>query len=314
MQDNVAALGCGSDCGAHGAGIEYYEPMVVDHSTVSENTINGACAAGCGAAVAASRTVAPCRHRPHVRPAVAGGCNEFCAGNGGVIENSGRPRSSTPPLTTTTPSAAVESHVVLPAVPSTTPGGTLTVINTTISDNSAAGFCFSNCVREGRGIANGANGSGGTLTLTNSTLSGNSVATGCSFGCGAQGGGLFNASTAYIGASIIAGSGGGNGGDCSLASPIHDLGYNLDDDGTCFSGPTDQPNTPAGLDPGGLHDNGGPTNTIALVAGSAAIDKVAASLCPATDQRGSNRLPPATSGPTTPMVTPPRVPSSTPRS
>ena len=45
----------------------------------------------------------------------------------------------------------------------------------------------------------------------------------------------------------------------------------------------------AGVDPqlGPLADNGGPTDTIALMAGSPAIDAGAA--CPATDQRGLTR-------------------------
>ena len=70
------------------------------------------------------------------------------------------------------------------------------------------------------------------------------------------------------------------------------MGYNLDDDGTCgFTGqPGDLSDTPSGLDPAGLENNGGPTKTIALEPGSAAIGDVSnGSLCPATDQRGVTR-------------------------
>ena len=79
-------------------------------------------------------------------------------------------------------------------------------------------------------------------------------------------------------------------GDCALGA-YTDLGYNLSDDGTCgFSGTGDLSTTPAGLDPTGLQNNGGPTQTIALDAGSAAIRAVTdPSLCPATDQRGYPR-------------------------
>jgi hypothetical protein len=42
-----------------------------------------------------------------------------------------------------------------------------------------------------------------------------------------------------------------------------------------------------GLDP--LADNGGPTLTHALLAGSPAIDAADAAVCPATDQRGVAR-------------------------
>ena len=100
-----------------------------------------------------------------------------------------------------------------------------------------------------------------------------------------------------------------SGNDCFAAGRHPDrLGYNLDDDGTCgFTGGTgDLSDTPSGLDPTGLHANGGPTDTIALEPGSAAIDAVAdPSLCPATDQRGSTEALPATSAPTTPTCHPP---------
>src|SRR5207302_4298141 len=39
----------------------------------------------------------------------------------------------------------------------------------------------------------------------------------------------------------------------------------------------------------GLHDNGGPTQTIALQPGSPAVDAAVLANCPATDQRGVSR-------------------------
>ena len=55
-------------------------------------------------------------------------------------------------------------------------------------------------------------------------------------------------------------------------------------------GPGDLSDTPSGLDPTGLENNGGPTKTIALEPGSAAIGDVSdGSLCPATDQRGCHQ-------------------------
>ena len=71
-----------------------------------------------------------------------------------------------------------------------------------------------------------------------------------------------------------------------------DLGYNLDDDDSCSftGGPGDLSDTPSGLDPSGLQTNGGTDPDHPLQPGSAAIDDVSdPSLCPATDQRGSNR-------------------------
>ncbi len=59
-------------------------------------------------------------------------------------------------------------------------------------------------------------------------------------------------------------------------------------DGSCNpNGTTDQSFTDALLGP--LADNGGPTLTHALGAGSPAIDAADAGACPATDQRGVAR-------------------------
>ena len=102
--------------------------------------------------------------------------------------------------------------------------------------------------------------------------------------------------TAKVGAIIVANS---TGGDCFVASPFTDLGYNLDDDGSCglssASPYFDVPNvsetaTPV-LDPAGLEDNGGATKTIALIPGSPALgaSQLCASPYPAQDQRGVAR-------------------------
>ena len=87
-----------------------------------------------------------------------------------------------------------------------------------------------------------------------------------------------------------------SGSDCFLQLPIGtftDDGDNLDDDGTChLTAGTDLSDTAAGLDPSGLQDNGGPTQTIALEPGSVAIDHVSDGvLCPAADQRGAATTP-----------------------
>src|SRR5262249_43599971 len=78
-------------------------------------------------------------------------------------------------------------------------------------------------------------------------------------------------------------------------------GYNLSDDATCnLRGTGDRNSTPASLDPRGLQDNGGPTQTIALMAFSPAVDAVPVTptnFCTqsdgatpvATDQRGVPR-------------------------
>jgi predicted outer membrane repeat protein len=151
-------------------------------------------------------------------------------------------------------------------------GGTLTVADTTLAGNSTNA--------DGGGIANG-----WQLEMANSTLSANSAATG---------GAVFNDGTLTVAATIVADS--TSGGDCS--GTLTDTGYNLDDDGTCgFSASTDDSDTPGGLDPGGLQDNGGPTLTVALESGSAAIGAVNdALLCSTPDQRGVSRATPCDIG------------------
>jgi len=62
---------------------------------------------------------------------------------------------------------------------------------------------------------------------------------------------------------------------------------NVFTDATCFVGASDQVVADAGLDT--LADNGGPTLTHALLAGSVAIDAADTAVCPTTDQRGVNR-------------------------
>ena len=151
--------------------------------------------------------------------------------------------------------------------------GTLTVTDSTLSGNSAGSL--------GGGIDNA-----GTLTVTDSTLSGNSAV---------DAAGVATSGNLSLGATIVANS--TSGGDC-YGTPSDDLGYNLDDDGTCRFSTTnhDLPNTNPLLDPSGLQDNGGPTQTIALESGSPAIAKVTASLCSATDQRGVTRIDPCDIG------------------
>ena len=166
-------------------------------------------------------------------------------------------------------------------------GGTMTVTNSTVSGNSN--------VPNGAGIQN----YGNTLTITNSTISGNSADNdadtsdggGVYVGSGTSivsfstisgnvasgaGGGIFvdSGATAIVKNTIVANS---TNGDCSSSGTFTSDGHNLSDDTSCnsdFSGTGDLRDTAAGLDPDGLKDNGGPTQTIALLSTSAAIDKV----------------------------------------
>ncbi len=112
---------------------------------------------------------------------------------------------------------------------------------------------------------------------------------------------FFESGTTTLRNTLLAGA--SSIGHCS--GPILDGGGNLEDGVSCgFSQATSMSNTPAGLDPAGLKDNGGSTPTIALCSGadkpagctavSAAVDAGVAATCAAEpvsdlDQRGKAR-------------------------
>jgi hypothetical protein len=168
-------------------------------------------------------------------------------------------------------------------------GGTVSLSNSTLSGNSAgAGGGISN---EGSmvivsnstfaGNSAGRDGGGiripiGTVTVSNSTFSGNRASTG---------GGIRNAEgTVTLGNTIVANS--PTGGNCS--GYIVDGGGNLSYPETSCSGINSDPKL------GPLQDNGGPTWTMALLPGSAALDAANDAICAAPpvdnrDQRGVTR-------------------------
>jgi len=155
-------------------------------------------------------------------------------------------------------------------------GATLTINNSTISGNGVGGGT-NGYKSQGGGIFNG-----GTLTINNGTLSGNGAT---------SGGGIYNPGAATLQNSIVTNS--SSGGNCSGSVTSH--GYNLSSDGTCnFDGTGDLNNTDPLLGP--LQNNGGPTQTMALLSGSPAIDSGNPSGCTdgqghllKTDQRGAPR-------------------------
>ncbi|MDQ2783404.1 MAG: IPT/TIG domain-containing protein [Chloroflexota bacterium] len=152
--------------------------------------------------------------------------------------------------------------------------GYITLANDTIVNNSAV-------APGGGGIYDG----GQSLTITSSTIAMNHV------NANGVGGGILSAGFApvTVANAIIANNDAGN---CARSAPtggITDGGHNLQfGDASC--GVTIPVNDPL-LDPGGLSNNGGPTQTIALLPGSPAIDAVPATgaNCPTTDQRGIAR-------------------------
>ena len=157
--------------------------------------------------------------------------------------------------------------------------GKLTISDSTISQNSTGGIS----PNAGGGIDNV-----GPSTIRNSTISGNSAG---SCRRGPIGGGIYNGGTAILQNTIVANS--PNGGNCY--GTMTSKGYNLSSDGTCnLKGAGDLNNTNPLLGP--LQNNGGPTQTQALLAGSPAIDAGNPGGCTdsqgnllKTDQRGKPR-------------------------
>jgi len=125
----------------------------------------------------------------------------------------------------------------------------------------------------------------GTVSILNPTTAGNPAPAGTA-------GGMMIASfgapvTLTLQNSIVAANGDYGcqveGGGAVLTS----LGHNVVTDGSCAQLGSDQIVADAGI--GGLADNGGPTSTHALLAGSPAIDAGDNAVCPPADQRGSAR-------------------------
>jgi predicted outer membrane repeat protein len=169
--------------------------------------------------------------------------------------------------------------------------GSLTVSNSSFSGNSA---------RSGGGILNNEgsaavsnstfsgnsttiNGGGiyskdGPMTVSNSTISGN------------RSGGIYSDAFVTLRNTIVANNtSSGSTGNCT--SHISADSHNLASDGTC-GGATQKSSAELNLGP--LADNGGPTQTIALLPGSAAIDAGDDAVCVAApvnnlDQRGIAR-------------------------
>ena len=155
--------------------------------------------------------------------------------------------------------------------------GNATIVNSTVSGNVST-------VWHGGGIFH----TDGELTVTNSTFSGNVAPAGTAAGILVA---TFGApANATLTNNVLEGNGGAFA--CAIegggAATITSGGSNVINDGSCNpNGTTDQSFTDALLGP--LADNGGPTLTHALLAGSPAIDAADTGVCPATDQRGVAR-------------------------
>jgi hypothetical protein len=170
---------------------------------------------------------------------------------------------------------------------------TVTITNSTFSGNSAQGgagifangglwtlsnnsFFNNSSVSMGDSLGGGVRNNGGVFNVINNTFSGNSAT---------LGGGVYNGNSGTLNLSntIIANS--ISSGDCYNSGNIsNDINNMIEINNNC--------GTPASTaDPmlGPLTNNGGFTQTMALLPGSPAIDAGDDGVCPETDQRGVTR-------------------------
>jgi CSLREA domain-containing protein len=140
--------------------------------------------------------------------------------------------------------------------------GDAVILSTTITGNTASGT--------GGGIA-----SNGSLAIQNSTIAANSAA---------SGGALAQSTTNSVSMwnTILSAT---TGGACAAPLVPATVSRNLTDDTTCGFTPEQAIQGDARL--GALRNNGGPTDTRALGAGSPAIDQGDPQLCGGVDQRGA---------------------------
>jgi hypothetical protein len=223
------------------------------------------------------------------------------ANNGGGIYNSNG-RVSITSSTLSANSAKVDGGGIFNNT------GQMNMTSSTLSTNSATGngggmrnhnsdFKITSSTLSGNSAANGGgiiNDDGGTMSVTNSTLSANSASSLVGGIDTSQGDDMIVSNT------IIA-KNTDTGGDPDFNGTLESQGYNLvgNDSGTTITPTTgDQIGTAASpIDPllGPLQNNGGPTQTQALLPGSPAIDKGSAATDPITgnpitaDQRGLTR-------------------------
>ncbi|HEX4703896.1 MAG TPA: fibronectin type III domain-containing protein, partial [Pseudonocardiaceae bacterium] len=174
--------------------------------------------------------------------------------------------------------------------------GTMTVTGSTFTGNTGPGggaidndttLNISNSTFYGN--TGGTNGGGaidnfGTTTVTQTTFTGNSSPYGANIL-------NYTGFSLKISMSIVA-NGQGGGPNCGGGQPVIDSGYNLDTATSCGFATANHSLNSTSPQLGPLANNGGPTQTMALPAGSPAVDVIPASTsgCTGTtDQRGTTR-------------------------
>ncbi|MDQ5827170.1 MAG: Ig-like domain-containing protein [Chloroflexota bacterium] len=149
-------------------------------------------------------------------------------------------------------------------------GGTANITNTTISGNKAT--------QVSGGVFSAFLDGDTTMNILNSTIANNESSR--------LGGGIMTqlGAAVFVKNTIVAGNTVENCNAAQFGGVISSQGNNISSDDSCpFTKPADKQNTDPLLGP--LQDNGGPTNTHALLPGSPAIDAANATACPERDQR-----------------------------
>ena len=138
----------------------------------------------------------------------------------------------------------------------------ISIVNSTFANNTAEHGSV--VPSEGGAISNDIG-----MQITNCTFSGNSAD---------MGGAFFNSGLLSVKSTLFASNPAEN---CANTGIVTDVGFNISNDLSCFTTPGHDFGNPM-LDPAGLANNGGPTDTIALEPGSPAIDHIPVASC--TDQ------------------------------
>lgn len=262
VNSNTASGGAGT----FGGGIYSQGPLTLNSSTVSSNTNTAGAGGGVfnfGSNLTISRSTISANTATGAAGISDGGtlsiADSIVSGNTGDV--GGIQSSGSFSIVRSTISGNT-SPTAFGGAMDVSGGGSL--VNVTISGNTAPS-----------GAALVSSSEGG-VTMTNVTIA-NNTSTTLAGAITNFGGGLTLLNT------IVANNPGGNCRD-----PIATATYSLDSGTTCgFTGTGDLSSTNPNL--GALADNGGPTPTQALPAGSPAIDAGINAGCPATDQRGITR-------------------------
>jgi len=278
IRDNVGFVISGNS--GNGGGITNYGVLTITHSTIDNNSSGiggGVYNVGGGATNISNSTVA----------------SNTAHGSGGGVGNYGGDiaisRSTIAHNTSEWSGGGISNQGSCSFGGSGGPSaqkGFVAIQNSTVSDNISNRYGGGIFDESGYQSNNGFTTClQGITTINNATLVYNTAIT--------DGGGLYTRPTTVTQyAAVITTSNSlvanNQNNDCVASANIISLGYNLDSDGSCpFMQTTDITNVNPLL--GALADNGGETETHALLTGSPAIDAGGNAFCERVDQRGIAR-------------------------